>query len=131
MDMAADLDIPKQVDYWRRSAAEDLKAANELIKVDHIRHGMFFVHLALEKALKASVCETTQDVPPRIHDLVRLAVIAGIQLSEEQINFLAEINPFNLEGRYPEYEIPGISRAKAQTYFAQCKDFVLWLTNRS
>lgn len=81
--MPGDLDIPKQTDYWRRSAKEDIAAAEVLIHADHLRHGMFFVHLALEKALKANVCEKIKDLPPRIHDLVRLANIGDLLLKKE------------------------------------------------
>ena len=62
-----------------------------------IRHGLFIAHLALEKMLKAHVC---LELAPRIHNLVRLAEMAGLKLSETQIDLLADASEFNIEGRY-------------------------------
>lgn len=65
------------------------------------RHGLFFAHLALEKMLKAHVCRATQDLAPHIHPLLRLAEQAKLDLSEEQLIFLARFDRYQLEGRYP------------------------------
>ncbi|MDP2862416.1 MAG: hypothetical protein Q8N95_06455 [Desulfobacterales bacterium] len=46
--------------------------------------------------------ETVNDVAPRLHNLVRLAELSGIIFEQKQIDLLAEMNPFNIEGRYPE-----------------------------
>jgi HEPN domain-containing protein len=50
------LDIAKQVTFWRNGAQEDLTMAQELLESERIRHGLFFLHLALEKLRKAHVC---------------------------------------------------------------------------
>jgi len=129
--MSPKIDVQKQVEYWKKSSTEDLLAASDIITRDkHIRQGLFFLHLALEKMLKARVCKTTQDVPPRIHDLVRLVNIAGIALSQDKIDLLLEVNVFNLEGRYPEYEIPSTSLQEAKVYLAQGEELIKWLSNQ-
>jgi len=96
------VNIEKHILCWRDSSAEDWEAANQLIDSGKIRHGLYFVHLMLEKALKAHVCKTTRDIAPRIHNLVKLAELSGLPFEQMQIDSLAEINPFNIEGRYPE-----------------------------
>ena len=53
------MDINKQIDYWRRSALEDLDAAQALVKLGKYRHGLFLAHLSLEKMLKGHVCRAT------------------------------------------------------------------------
>jgi hypothetical protein len=60
------------------------------------------LHLAMEKILKAHICLHTNDIAPKLHNLVRLAELSGIAFTEEQKDLLADINPFNIEGRYPE-----------------------------
>lgn len=67
------VDVPKQVEYWRKSSDEDFAAAQSLLEKGHFRHCLFFAHLAIEKMLKAHVTWQTKDVPPRIHNLIRLA----------------------------------------------------------
>ena len=71
------IDIEKHVDFWREGAREDWAVALELVNKERTRHGLFFAHLALEKALKALVCQKTRDLAPRTHNLVRLAEFAG------------------------------------------------------
>jgi HEPN domain-containing protein len=67
------IDIAQQVHFWRDGAQEDLTVVQELLERGRIRHGLFFMHLALEKLLKAHVCRQTHDLAPRLHNLVRLA----------------------------------------------------------
>ena len=94
------IDVEKQVAYWRTGAAEDWQVAVELVNLGRTRHGLFFAHLALEKILKAHVCRTTRDVPPRMHPLLRLAERSELALSEEQRAFLAHFDRYQIEGRY-------------------------------
>jgi HEPN domain-containing protein len=123
------IDIDRQVAYWRDSAQEDWAVAQELVDSGRTRHGLFFAHLALEKALKAHVCRQTCDLAPRIHNLVRLAELAGVHPRQEQIDVLAEMNAFNIEGRYPEALMPPPTLAQAQMYMARAEDVFRWLTS--
>src|SRR3990172_12817951 len=108
------VDIDKQITYWREGAREDWAVARELLDRGRIRHGLFFAHLALEKALKALVCRRTQDIAPPIHNLVRLAEVAGVELAREQVDLLADVNAFNIEARYPAHLAPPPSGDEAR-----------------
>ena len=116
------IDIEKQVAYWRDGAAEDWEIAQELIARGRTRHGLFFVHLSLEKLLKAHVCRHTQDLAPRLHNLVRLAELAALPLSQTQVDVLAEINAFHIEGRYPDVLIPPPSQDEAEDYLRRAQE---------
>ena len=113
------VDIGKHIDYWRRGAEEDWSVGRDLVSRGSIRHGLFFSHLAVEKTLKAHVCRTSGELAPPIHNLVRLAEKAGVTLSGEQIDLLAEVNGFNIEGRYPQPLVPSPSVAEAKDYLAR------------
>ena len=52
--------------------------------------------------LKAHVTSKTKDIPPRIHNLIRLAEIAGILLDSEKVGFLRSFDIYQMEGRYPD-----------------------------
>lgn len=54
------VDIPKLVDHWRQAALEDWEVATDLVRRGRYRHGLFFAHLAIEKAVKAHVSLRTQ-----------------------------------------------------------------------
>ncbi|RLC68660.1 MAG: DNA-binding protein [Chloroflexi bacterium] len=124
------IDIEKQVAYWRNGAAEDWEVAQELIGSGRVRHGLFFAHLTLEKLLKAHVCRHTQDLAPRLHNLVRLAELAALPLSQAQIDILAEMNAFNIEGRYPDSLIPPPSQSEAREYLRRVEEVYRWLMNQ-
>jgi HEPN domain-containing protein len=113
------MDVDKQVEYWATGSAEDLVAGETLLEKGYLRQGLFFVHLALEKTLKARVVRATRDVPPRVHNLVRLAQLAGLKTNNEQERFLRRFDLYQLEGRYPDSQQvvldPGLARQELQT----------------
>jgi len=124
------VNIEKHISRWRIGAEEDLEAADQLIRSNKIRHGLFFLHLSLEKILKAHVCRNSEDIAPRLHNLSRLSELSGITFLSEHIDFLAEMNPFNIEGRYPEQwgSIP--SQEEANTLFKKTEEIFKWLKNQ-
>ena len=85
------MDIQKQIDYWRQSGQKDFEVAGIIMEKGHFLHAMFFAELALEKMLKAHVVAATGEVPPQSHDLLRLAGLALIALSDEKRLFLARM----------------------------------------
>ncbi|MFH0765418.1 MAG: HEPN domain-containing protein [Calditrichota bacterium] len=124
------MDIEKHVTYWRTTAAEELEVAGDLLKKKRARQALFFCHLALEKYLKALVCRTISDVPPRIHNLVKLAEYANLELTKEQKLFLTEMNSYNIEGRYPEILGTEPSLDIAKNLFPTTKEFCKWLEKK-
>lgn len=116
------VDIAKQIAHWRSGSDEDWEVACELLEKNRIRHGLFFAHLALEKALKAHVCLTTGDLAPRLHNLVGLHQLAGIHLQVSHVDVLATFNRFALEGRYPDQTAPTPSRGLADAYMKGAKE---------
>jgi HEPN domain-containing protein len=123
------IDVPKQIAYWRDSAQEDWAVARELVDRGRNRHGLFFAHLALEKILKAHVCAKTQDVAPRIHNLMRLADAAGLTLDDDGRKALADMNVFTLAGRYPDMLPPEPQDARA--LLKRAEEVFTWLLRKS
>ena len=101
--------------------------AAKLLADRHVRHCLFFAHLALEKLLKAHVCLQTNDLAPRIHNLVLLAKLARLQMDDEQFNLLAVMNEFNLEGRYPDSAVVPPTQDQAAAYLRRSEEVVTWL----
>jgi HEPN domain-containing protein len=124
------VDIRGHVAYWRDGAKDDWDAASQLIERDKIRQGMFFAHLALEKLLKAHICKNTGKLAPKIHNLVRLAEIARLQLEPEAIETLAEMNEFNLEGRYPITFVPPPTKNESLEFMKKAEGMFEWLTQK-
>lgn len=125
------MDIQKHVKYWLDSAAEDWEIAVDLVDRNKTRHGLFFAHLALEKAFKAQVCKETKDVAPRVHTLLRLAEKANLSLSPKQKTFLAEFDRYQLEGRYPENLMAPPDLEEAKTQMDKAREIYQWLVQQS
>jgi len=121
------VDVGKQIDYWRSSSEEDFAAAESLLEKGHLRHSLFFAHLAIGKMLKAHVTRQTRDVPPRIHNLVRLAQIAATKLDGKQEEFLREFGVYQLEGRYPDSEQVLLDLSAAREEILRAREMLEWL----
>ena len=124
------VNIDKHISYWQGGAEEDFEVADQLIESGKIRHGLFFLHLTLEKILKAHVCRNSGDIAPRLHNLTRLAELSGITFQQEYADCLAEMNPFNIEGCYPEMWGPVLSRKEADALVQKTGEIFGWLKNQ-
>jgi len=124
------MDVEKQIDYWKTGSQEDLAAARHLMDKDHCRHALFFAHLAVEKALKAHVCRSTNDLPPRIHNLTLLAQKAALSLDAAQQEFLLAFDEYQLESRYPDVVSEPVAKSEAQEQLANAKRVQQWLISR-
>jgi len=124
------IDISKQIQYWRSGAIEDWDVAVELVNAGRTRHGLFFAHLALEKALKAHVCRATDDLAPRIHALLRLVERSDLSLTEDQRLFLARFDRYQLEGRYPDTLPVAPDGKTARNELRQAKEVFEWLIRK-
>ena len=125
------VDISKQVEYWKAGAVEDWDIAVDLIQRDKPRYGLFFAHLALEKALKAHVCRISHDMAPRTHALLRLAELSRLTLSEEQRMFLSEFDRYQIEGRYPQDFAPRPTAEEGRAQFRKAEEVFRWLMQQS
>ena len=80
------MNVEKQIAYWRTGSGVDFEVAGELVAKRRLRHGLFFAHLAVEKMLKAHVVKTTNNHPPKIHNLVRLCELAELTVPSDVRN---------------------------------------------
>jgi HEPN domain-containing protein len=95
----------EHIKYWLNSAEDDLESAFVIFDSKNYHWSLFIGHLSLEKLLKAIYVQTTNNkVPPRIHNLLKLAEISNINLNQEQKEFFTDVNRFNVEARYPEFK---------------------------
>jgi HEPN domain-containing protein len=124
------VNIEEQIRYWERGSDEDYEVAGQLIGMGRTRHGLFFAHLAIEKKLKAVLCLRTQRLAPRIHNLIRLSEFCDLALSDDQLEFLAEMNEYNIEGRYPFPSLETVSKEEANLSLRKVKEILQWLAQQ-
>jgi len=121
------INVEKQVNQLRDGALEAWDNAAYLIKGKRIWLGLFALHLALEKALKAHVIKETKDIPPFIHNLPKLAEVANLDISEKQKNLLADLNPYNIRGRYQESLGSPPPMSEVKVVMKRAKELFEWL----
>jgi HEPN domain-containing protein len=89
--------------------------------------------LALEKILKALFVDRNDNIiPPKIHNLVRLAELSKIELDDEQRFLLDKINDFNIQMRYPDYKLEFYKRCDekyANEQLGKIKEFYTWFSS--
>jgi HEPN domain-containing protein len=125
------INIEKQVAHWHNGAHEEWTVAVDIMDHGHVRHGLFFAHLALEKALKALVCLKTRALAPRTHNLVYLAEQASLSLDADRLNLLAKMNLFSMASRYPEALSPMPEPQEAKDLMKQAEEVFTWLIRQS
>ena len=86
-----------------------------------------------EKILKAAINQNIKEEAPRIHNLVRLAELSQVKFSQAQLDLLAEINVFNIKGRYDDYKQTLRKQATKEytsTYHTKSTQLYLWIKKR-
>jgi HEPN domain-containing protein len=125
------VDKIKLVKFWIEGSKKDLQAAEYLILKQKLNaQGLFFLHLALEKILKAIYIKKFTSHAPFTHNLVHLVEKIELELSQKTRDQLAVINEFNLSTRYPSEKAKIEKKFNAtflKKHFAQGKKIYQWL----
>ena len=124
-----------KADYWLGICEDDVITAKVLLEKGRFLHMGYFCHLVAEKALKAVIAEKTNETPPKIHNLTRLAAIAIIfdELSEVQIDLLKRLTPLQIEARYPENKekiSATLIKGYCETLLQETEEFLCWIKTK-
>ena len=124
-----------KAEYWLNICEEDISTVKSLLDNGKLLWAGFICHLIAEKALKAIIADKTNEVPPRIHDLPRLAKIADIfeDLSYAQRKLLRQLMPLQIEARYPEFKQnleSMLTIESCRQLFSEVEEFLCWIKQR-
>jgi len=123
----------EHIRFWRESAYHDLESAEAIFDSGRYDWCLFVGHLALEKILKALFVEwNNNEMPPKIHNLVRLAELSKIGLNDEQKFIVDKINDFNIQTRYPDYKQEFYKRCDAKyasEHLGKIKAYFTWFNS--
>lgn len=125
----------ERVNYWVNIADYDYETALALMETKRYLYVAFMCHQVIEKLLKAYWSKVLDEPPLKIHTLSRLAEISGIlsMMTQEQIDFILNIQPMNIESRYPEYMqelIKGLNMNVCQHYLDETEKFRTWIKEK-
>ncbi len=125
--------LGSQINYWYTAAERSWKTAQYLLTGKRYDACLFFCHLALEKVIKGLVILETKELAPYIHDLPKLANLAKVSCSPEQVAELRVITTFNIAGRYDTEKMmfyKHCTKEYTQLHFKEAKRFFLWLKKK-
>jgi HEPN domain-containing protein len=123
------------IQYWIETAEYDLVTAEVMLTGGRYLYVGFMCHQSIEKILKAYYVKTIKEIPPYIHGLLLLAEKSKIlnELSESQLNLLRELDPMNIEARYPKYKeelMKKLSQVKCEEFLFKTKELLLWINKK-
>ncbi|MBN2212390.1 MAG: HEPN domain-containing protein [Sedimentisphaerales bacterium] len=121
------MNTSEQIQYWLNGSDEDISASQDLWEREHYRHAMYFAHLAIEKMLKAFVTKATQAVPPRTHNLMRLAQLGNVEFNDQQQEFIREFGVYQIEGRYPDAMPLPLDKETVASELNKTRELLSWL----
>lgn len=93
-------DIKKLFGYFLESSSRDFATYKSLLKAKRYDAALFFLHLTIEKKIKALFIKQNGRHPPLSHDLVFLIGRCDIDVSDSTLSILRVISTFNIESRY-------------------------------
>ena len=118
------------IQFWVRYSDRDFRTMNLLFKQKDYAWSLFLGHLVLEKLLKAFYVKSVDTKVPLIHDLLRIADKAKLQLSADQRDFLDVVSQFNIRVRYDDYKLKfhkTCNKEYTVKYIHEIKIFRKWL----
>lgn len=100
-----DKEVKNAIEYWKAVAKHDYETMTALFKAKRYSDSLFFGHIVLEKLLKGLVVKNTKEQAPYTHNLVVLENVAGLGSGKNFVEFLNQVNDFNIRARYPEHKL--------------------------
>jgi len=121
--------------YWIDIADYDIETAKAMLVSKRFLYVGFMCHQAIEKTIKAYYCSIKDDIPPFTHNLKNLAERCELLpvFSEEQLDFIEEILPMNIEARYPKHKemlFKLLTPQKCREIINQTESLCQWIKQR-
>jgi HEPN domain-containing protein len=119
---------------WLERVDYDLLTADAMLKTGRYIYAVFMCQQALEKAMKAFISGTGNEVLP-IHNLRRLAESSGLinQLNDEQLIKLDFLSQYYINARYKEdiTELSkGITKEFSEEIINFAKEMIKWIIQK-
>ncbi len=116
---------------WTERAEYDLETARAMLQAGRHLYVVFCCQQAVEKALKGLIVLRTGEMPPRLHNLARLAGRAGLEIDEAKAELFTRLCSYYVSSRYPE-ELAApegaADKALAEETLSATEDALRWLS---
>ncbi len=127
--------MDEKVKYWIELSDYDLETAEAMLKSRRFLYVGFMCHQTIEKAFKAYFTILKSDVAPYSHSLSYLAKKGEFYelFSEEQKDFIDQIEPLNIEARYPSHKerlLKSLTESKCIEIIEKTKEIQEWIKEK-
>ena len=121
--------------YWIEMSDYDFDTAKAMLETKRYLYVAFMCHQTIEKILKAYWSNVLEAPPLKIHSLSRLAEKSGLDkdMSEEQTDFIDELEPLNIEARYPSYKerlMKSLTPERCKELIEQTDKLRIWIKSK-
>jgi len=125
-----DLNKDNLIRYLIEGSDDDFETMIAMLDSRRFSWSLFIGHLMIEKLLKAYYVKAKSDYPPFIHNLLRLAEKADLELTEDIKEQLVTITAFNINARYDDYKMSFKKLCTPEftsEWFNKLKELRLWI----
>jgi len=121
-----------KVKYWLDLSDYDIETAVAMQKSKRYLYVGFMCHQTIEKIFKAYFIHLKNEIAPFSHSLSYIAKKGGFynEFSEVQKNFIDQVEPLNIEARYPSHKerlLKSLSKEKCQEILINTKKLQEWI----
>ncbi len=121
-----------KITYWVDISDYDLETAEAMLQSQRYLYVGFMCHQTIEKIFKAYYTKLLPEAVPYTHSLSFLAKKGGFYntFSDEQKDFIDQLEPLNIEARYPSYKerlLKSLTEAKCKEIIAHTKNLQQWI----
>ncbi|MGV8828728.1 MAG: HEPN domain-containing protein [Breznakibacter sp.] len=127
--------MDSRVTYWMDLSDYDLETAKAMLNSKRYLYVGFMCHQTVEKAFKAYFTKLHPETAPFSHSLSFLAKKGAFydSLSDAQRNFIDQIEPLNIEVRYPSHKerlLRSLTDDKCIELIEKTKDLQRWIREK-
>lgn len=129
------VEMKETVKYWIELSDYDLETADAMLRSKRYLYVGFLCHQTIEKIFKAWFTSLKSDVAPFSHSLSYLAKKGDFYelFSDEQKDFIDQIEPLNIEARYPSHKerlLKSLTEEKCSEILSKTRDLQLWIKEK-
>jgi len=129
------MDELEQIKYWLELAEYDLETAKAMLETKRLLYVGFMCHQTVEKTLKGYYVFIMKKSPAFTHRLTFFTDKTGLEneLTDDQKDFIDELEPLNIEARYPTYKeklLRSLTRERCHLIIEKTEEFVEWIEKK-
>lgn len=118
--------------YWIEISDYDLETAEAMLQSKRYLYVGFMCHQAIEKIFKAFFTKLKSETVPFSHSLSYLAKKGDFyeSFSEDQKDFIDQLEPLNIEARYPSHKerlMKSLTDEKCKEILKNTKELQQWI----